>query len=152
GARGYLLTGRADVRRLQALGALGDVELDLLALRQRPEAVRHDRGVVHEQIRPPLTHDETESFCVVEPLYLAGSHVRPPAAFPFLAPGTAGSKRGAKNRAPSAPVKRHGPPAAQPPLAGGSSRPVTQFFGGACPGATAGSIVDRGSDDDTNGG
>ena len=43
-------SGRADVLRLQALGAAGDLELHLLALGQGAEAIHVDGGVVDEHV------------------------------------------------------------------------------------------------------
>src|SRR5207245_10812608 len=62
GARGgFALSRRVlsslDVRRLQALVALHDVELDPLTLGQRPVALPRDRGVMVEIVRDTLSDD-----------------------------------------------------------------------------------------------
>src|SRR5690606_696041 len=67
---------RADVLRLRALRALGDVELDLLVLVQRLVAVGLDGRVVHEDVvAAVLLRDEAETLLGVEPLHGALSHV-----------------------------------------------------------------------------
>src|SRR5438874_927227 len=59
--------------RRRALLALDDVELNALALGQRLESVRLDRGVVNEAVLlAVLGGDETESLRVVEPLHDTG--------------------------------------------------------------------------------
>src|SRR5687768_730955 len=66
---------RTDVLRLGALGALGDVELDLLVLVQRLVAVGLDGRVVHEDVvAAVLLRDEAETLLGVEPLNGALSH------------------------------------------------------------------------------
>src|SRR3954453_6483205 len=64
-----------NVRRLQALVALHDLELDLLALGQRPVALRLDGGVMHEDIVAVLPGDEAEALLVREPLHGALSQL-----------------------------------------------------------------------------
>src|SRR5690348_7400067 len=67
---------RTDVLRLRALGALGDVELDLLVLVQRLVAVGLDGRVVHEDVvAAVLLRNEAETLLGVEPLHGALSHV-----------------------------------------------------------------------------
>src|SRR6266702_274070 len=62
-----------DVLRRRALLTLHDVELDALALGQGLEALRLDRGVMHEAVLfAVLGRDEAEAFRVVEPLYDTG--------------------------------------------------------------------------------
>src|SRR5439155_13564101 len=63
-----LLLDRTDVRRLGALLALCDVELDGLTLGQRAVALAEDPGVVDEYVVPVLTGDKAEAFLVAEPL------------------------------------------------------------------------------------
>src|SRR5262245_9188312 len=63
-----------DVRRLQALGALDDVELHLLALAQGAKALRHDRGVMDKHVRRAITGDEPKPLRIVEPLHGASFH------------------------------------------------------------------------------
>src|SRR5262245_6288381 len=63
-----------DVRRLQALRALHDVELDLLTLRKATETLGHDRSVVHEHVGRPVASNEAKPLCVVEPLHGAFFH------------------------------------------------------------------------------
>src|SRR5437660_9542519 len=83
GARGgFALSRRVlsslDVRRLQALVALHDVELDPLTLGQRPVALHRDRGVMDENVLATLTLDEAVALLVREPLHGALSqHVLP---------------------------------------------------------------------------
>src|SRR5436305_1654537 len=60
-----------DVRGLQALGALDQVELDGGAFRQRAEARARDGGVVDEHVFALLGGDETKSLGVVEPLHVS---------------------------------------------------------------------------------
>ena len=57
-----------DVRRLQALGALGRVELNGRAFAQGAEAATLNRGKVNEHVVTILARDEAEALCVVEPL------------------------------------------------------------------------------------
>src|SRR5881296_3680563 len=62
-----------DVLRRGALLALHDVELDPLALGQRLEALRLDRGVVHEAVLlAVLGCDKAKTLRVVEPLHDTG--------------------------------------------------------------------------------
>src|SRR5690242_18894319 len=66
---------RTDVLRLRALGALGDVELDLLVLVQRLVAVGLDGRIMHEDVVAAfLLRDEAETLLGVEPLNGALSH------------------------------------------------------------------------------
>src|SRR5438874_12225125 len=59
-----------DVLRRRTLLSLHDVELDALALGERLEPLRLDRGVVHEAVLlAVLRRDETEPLRVVEPLH-----------------------------------------------------------------------------------
>src|SRR6185295_14627114 len=67
----------ADVRRLQPLRSLRDVELHGLSLTQRAESFALDRGVMHENIRTVLASDEPVPLRVVEPLHLSGCHLLP---------------------------------------------------------------------------
>src|SRR5262249_9009667 len=57
------------------LWPLDDVELDLLALCQRAEALGLNRRVMDEYVRAAVLNDEAESLCVVEPLHFATCHV-----------------------------------------------------------------------------
>src|SRR5262249_22321626 len=66
---------RADVLRLRALRALGDVELDLLVLVEGLVALGLDGRVVHEDVvAAVLLRDEAETLLGVEPLHGALSH------------------------------------------------------------------------------
>src|SRR3984885_1960643 len=56
---------------LWALLPLDDVELDLIAFFQRFVSIELDRAVVHEDVRPIISSDETIALRVVEPLDLA---------------------------------------------------------------------------------
>src|SRR6187551_3042492 len=65
-----------DVLRLGALGALGDVELNLLVLVEGLVALRLNRRVVHEDVvAAVLLRNEAETLLGVEPLHGALSHV-----------------------------------------------------------------------------
>src|SRR5207249_10947992 len=69
-------SGLADVPRLQALRAIGHVELDLLAFSQRPETIALDGRVVHEHVLAALLGDEAETLRFVEPLHRTTRHVK----------------------------------------------------------------------------
>src|SRR3569833_275770 len=70
-----LASERANVLRLRALGALRDVELDLLVLVQGLVALRLDGRVVHEDVvAAVLLRNEAETLLGVEPLNGALSH------------------------------------------------------------------------------
>src|ERR1700727_2718758 len=56
---------------LWALLPLDDVELDLIAFFQRFVSIELDRAVVHEDVGPIISSDETIALRVVEPLDLA---------------------------------------------------------------------------------
>jgi hypothetical protein len=56
-----------DVSRLQTLGSLFDVELDLLAFLQVLEAFTLNGGEVDENVRAAFAFDEAVAFCSVEP-------------------------------------------------------------------------------------
>jgi hypothetical protein len=58
-----------DVRCLQALWTLSDIEFDRLPLGERPVPVSLNRGEVHENILTGLALDESESLAGIEPLY-----------------------------------------------------------------------------------
>jgi hypothetical protein len=60
---------RADVLSLPALGALGDVEFDALALLEALETASLDRREVHENVFASLPADEAVALSVIEPLY-----------------------------------------------------------------------------------
>src|SRR5687768_10540352 len=64
----------ADVLCLEALGAAGDVELDLLPFLEGAEPLRLNRGVVAEDVVSALLRDETEPLGVVEPLHSTSCH------------------------------------------------------------------------------
>src|SRR4051794_4655182 len=67
---------RADVLRLRALLALGDVELHLLILVEAAEAARRDRGEVSEDVGAAVVRaDKAEALVGVEPLHGTCSHV-----------------------------------------------------------------------------
>src|SRR5262245_27022375 len=65
----------ADVAGLQALRTAGDIELDLLALGQRPETVAGDRRIMNEHVLATLLGNESEPLRLVEPLHCATSHL-----------------------------------------------------------------------------
>ncbi len=62
-----------DVRGLQALGALGDLEFNRLALVQRLVPFALNGGEVHEDVFTGRTLDEPEALAGVEPLYCSFS-------------------------------------------------------------------------------
>src|SRR3954453_12118317 len=64
-----------NVRRLQALVALHDLELDLLTLGQRPIALGLDGGVMHEDIVATFTGDEPVPLLFRKPLHGALSQL-----------------------------------------------------------------------------
>src|SRR5207237_570238 len=69
---------RLHVRGLCALGALHDLELDLLTLGQRLVPVHRDRREVDEDVLPTLALDEPVALLVREPLDGALSQLQPP--------------------------------------------------------------------------
>ena len=64
-----------NVLSLPTLGSLDYVELDRLAFLERTEALRLDGGVMHEDILAVLAGNESETFCVIEPLHCALFHL-----------------------------------------------------------------------------
>jgi len=79
--------GLADVRRLQALRALGHVELQRLTLGERLEAVALNRGEVDEHVLAAIRlGDETKALRLVEPLHGATSHFETPVVSGSLDP------------------------------------------------------------------
>jgi hypothetical protein len=56
-----------DVRGLQTLGTLLDIEFDSLALIERPEALALDSSVVDEHITTLIADDESVALLVAEP-------------------------------------------------------------------------------------
>src|SRR5437870_3030976 len=69
---------------LRTLGALGDVELDLLVLLKVAVPGALDRAEVHEDVGTVLLGDEAEALLGAEPLHGASGHEQFP---PFLAGG-----------------------------------------------------------------
>src|SRR4051794_38749538 len=70
-----LTAGGRDVHSLRSLAALLRLVLDAGALRQGPEPVHLDVGVVDEEVLPPLVRrDEAVALRVVEPLHSSGRH------------------------------------------------------------------------------
>src|SRR5687768_3243183 len=67
-----------DVRRLQALIALHDLELDALAFLEGLVALHGDRGEVNEDVLPFLALDEAVALLVREPLDGALCQLLPP--------------------------------------------------------------------------
>ena len=63
-----------DVLSLPALGTLGHIELNALALLQRAEAARLNGGVMDENVLAVFTADESKTLGVVEPLNCACFH------------------------------------------------------------------------------
>src|SRR3954469_1603856 len=65
-----------DVCGLWALRALAELEFDLRAFGQRPEAVAGDAGEVDERVLASVIgRDEAEALLVAEPLHDTGSHL-----------------------------------------------------------------------------
>src|SRR5207237_1781979 len=92
------LGDRPDVRRLRALLALRDVELDLLVLLQVPVAGPGDRAEVHEDVRATVVlGDEAETLLGIEPLHGACAHEQIP---PFLPVSSLTAARRAPARRP----------------------------------------------------
>src|ERR1700722_12730582 len=66
----------ADFVRLQALGALLDLELHLLSLAHRAKARRLNDGLVAENIlAPTILSDESKALRIVKPLHCTSCHV-----------------------------------------------------------------------------
>src|ERR1700759_2854882 len=65
----------ANVLCLPALGALHDVELNLLAFLQRPEAVALDGAVMHEDVFARGAAEKTKTLGVVKPLNCSVFHL-----------------------------------------------------------------------------
>jgi hypothetical protein len=59
---------------LRPFGALDDLKLDRVTLRERPEPRRVNRRVVDEDISPTVLRDEPKAFLVVKPLDGTISH------------------------------------------------------------------------------
>ena len=62
-----------DVAGLRSLRTVNDLEFDLLAFLERPEAGTLNRGKVHENVVATLAFDETVPLRVVKPLDLASN-------------------------------------------------------------------------------
>ena len=65
---------RANGGGLEPLGALDDLEHDLLTLGEAAEAVRLDGRMVDEHVRTILARDETKTLRIIEPLHSASFH------------------------------------------------------------------------------
>src|SRR5262249_22682938 len=72
---------RPDVRRLESLLALLDLEFDGLTLFESPVPAHLDGGVVDEHVRAVTLRDEAEALLRVEPLHCSGRHVGEPPSF-----------------------------------------------------------------------
>jgi len=60
-----------DIRCLQPLGAVNDVEAYALTFCQGPETRLLDRGIMGEEISTPVSRgDEAEALGIAEPLYI----------------------------------------------------------------------------------
>ena len=68
------LTQRGNVDRSRALGVLFDVELDRLAVAERPEPLALDPTEMDEQLFAVVSLNETVALGVVEPLDGSLSH------------------------------------------------------------------------------
>src|SRR3954470_20506335 len=65
-----------DVRGLGSLRALAELEFDLRAFGERPEAIARDPGEVDERVLASVIgRDEAEALLVAEPLHDTGSHL-----------------------------------------------------------------------------
>src|SRR5690349_13754919 len=64
----------ADVRGLQPLRSLDDVEFDPLPFLEGTESLGVDGGVVDEHVLAALLRDEAEALRVIEPLHSTGRH------------------------------------------------------------------------------
>src|SRR5664280_539686 len=69
----YSLDNR-DVLSLPALGTLGHIELDALALLQRTETVRLDSSVMNENVFAIFTAQKSKTLGVIKPLDCALFH------------------------------------------------------------------------------
>src|SRR5262249_44264241 len=66
---------RADVRRLEALRPLGDIELDFLALSEASEPLHLDSGVMTDHFLPAaILSNETVALRIVKPLHSTSCH------------------------------------------------------------------------------
>src|SRR4030095_7250356 len=75
-APGRMVSERANLLRLRALLALGDLELDPLVLFQSAVAARLDGREVDEHVSTPAVDgDEAEALVCVEPLHGSLRHV-----------------------------------------------------------------------------
>ena len=84
-----------DVGGLQTLGALGHLELHLLALGEGAVSLSLDGGVVAEHVlAPAVLRDEAKALRIVEPLHRTTRHLR--ASFC--------SRRGTISRGPERPA------------------------------------------------
>src|SRR5262245_27282852 len=66
----------ADVRGLEALRSLHDLELDHVTLVEGAKAGHLDGRVVDENIVPVLLRDETEALGLIEPLHGTARHAQ----------------------------------------------------------------------------
>src|SRR5690349_10592676 len=100
----------ADVGGLKSLGTLHDLELNVVALGERPEPLGDDGGVVHEHVFATVLRDEAKSLRIVEPLDRALRHCcnllkREPAGSGET-PGLRGRVKKPLKQKPSGPVVR----------------------------------------------
>jgi len=72
---GFVGLESLNVFGLQALGALGDIELHGLAFLQALETAGLDGGEMHENVFASLTADKTVALGVIEPLYCSLFHM-----------------------------------------------------------------------------
>jgi hypothetical protein len=70
----FKLRGLGYVGCLQALGALDDLERNLVAFVQRLEAVSRDGRKVHEHVLAIVLRDKTKPLAVIEPLHYTVCH------------------------------------------------------------------------------
>jgi hypothetical protein len=76
GADRGVLADEGHVRGAGPLGALRDLEPDLVTLGESAKAVGADLGVVDEDVRTTLVREKTETLGIVEPLDGAFDHER----------------------------------------------------------------------------
>src|SRR5438105_6837829 len=65
-----------DVRCAGSLRAVHDLETHAVALVEASESLSPDLGVMHEDVRPTLSREETETLRLVEPLHRTFDHER----------------------------------------------------------------------------
>tara|TARA_B100001013_G_C24370587_1_gene348019 strand:- start:295 stop:606 length:312 start_codon:yes stop_codon:yes gene_type:complete len=72
------------VLSLEPLGALSDLEFNLIALCQRLESVSLDRGKMNEYVLAPVLLDKSEALAVVKPLHCSFWQLSSPPFYVYL--------------------------------------------------------------------